>query len=200
MSTSYRNIARDLFFRMRALNKAAEQAEREGGSGEAIRWRRFGVEEACMIVFGQGTGVELVKLSIDTHELPHEQAEAAVLKFISEKLPDEPNPLHHELAQRFPLGLPVRDRNGRTGVVVGYTDRDVLVEETIAEEGREPILRQTPIAPEYIAPVYPRPSRYELLAALDGRVLQLARLPTTVGDQEAIARTILALAQARALL
>ena len=35
-----------------------------------------------------------------------------------------------EIGERFPLGLPVKDRDGRTGVVVGYGGPKVLVQET----------------------------------------------------------------------
>ncbi len=116
-----------------------------------------------------------------------------------------------EIGERFPLGLRVKDRDGRTGVVVGYHDGKVVVEELLEEAGREPILRQTPIEPDYlapddrapqhIAPVHPRPSRYELLAAVEGALLQAARLPTaSMEGQETRARTVLALAQARAVL
>lgn len=103
------------------------------------------------------------------------------------------------LPERYPLGLPVRDKDGRTGVVVGYRDGKVLVQETGVPSTETP--PPVPLASEHIAPVHPRPSRYELLAMIEGNMLRVSRsVPATLEGQEAIARSILALAQARALL
>lgn len=103
------------------------------------------------------------------------------------------------LTERYPLGLPVRDKDGRTGVVVGYREGKVLVQETgvpTAEDRPSAVA----IAPEHLAPVHPRPSRYELLAAVEEAILRVARDRPVSGTVESQARAVLTLAQARALL
>jgi hypothetical protein len=102
--------------------------------------------------------------------------------------------------EAFPIGLPVKDKDGRTGVVVGHRDGKVLVRETgvPTTEDHPPAVA---LAPEDIAPIHPRPTRYELLAAVEERLMRAAlSIPKTLDGQETIARSILTLAQARALL
>lgn len=94
------------------------------------------------------------------------------------------------LSDAFPIGLPVRDKDGRAGVVVGYREGKVLVRETGVPSTETP--PPVALAPEYIAPVHPRPSRYVMLASIEEAIVNAARR----GD----GTCVLALAQARALL
>lgn len=118
------------------------------------------------------------------------------------------------LADRYPIGSRVTFVEGLTFVVQGYDDVGLLDRLVIKQSGvpNTGDFTEACVPPELVKvispqreaalPVHPRPTRHELLAALDDLLLQVIR-GTPVPTMEALdlkVRVILTLTQARSQL
>ena len=117
------------------------------------------------------------------------------------------------LADQYPIGSHVTFVEGLTFVVQGYDDVGLLDRLVIKQSGAPNTgdFTEACVPPEFVRvispqqeaalPVHPRPTRHELLAAVEDRLLSVCKaIPHAGVGHEEIARTILVLAQARAVL
>lgn len=186
-------VVAKLLLQVHNLNMSADRWERNGRDREATsdRLMRAGIELALNALVGPALLRKLLDLLVEHHaELKQDQERGmvSIMAALKDLLVTTEPPAH--LAERFPLGLPVRDIEGRSGLVVGYRAEKVLVRETGVP--RAEVLPPTALDPEYLAPANQRPHRHELLAAVERALLGAAAR----GDADSV-RT---LAQARALL